>query len=483
MTQTVLDAYKLFHDGSIVLGEIEANGMCVDVDYLDRAIRRIDNKIKRMEAELQTTVEYQLWKKTYGKESKIGSGQQLAHILFDKLKHPCKMLTPTGKPKTTEAALEAVDLPFVQNYFKLKKLKKAKTTYLEGLKRETVNGYIHAFFSLGSSPKDDAEGGASTYRSSCTDPNMQNQPVRNPELARMIRKSIIPRSKRNHLVEIDYSALEFRIAACFWKDPLMIEYASDPSKDIHRDMACKCYKLTKAQVTKDDRYCAKNQFVFPQLYGSWHKPCAKALWESIDKMNLQTVDGIPLKEYLKTKGIKELGNCDVQDKMPARPGTFVHHIKGCEDGFEKQFPTYTANKNQWYDDYRKTGSFPMMTGFVLSGLYTKNQILNTPIQGPAFHCLLWSLIQMHKWLKRKGMGSKIIAEIHDSMLLDVPDNELQTVLNKARRIMTVDIRKHWDWIVTPLEIEADVTPMGESWHAKEPWICGESGLWTLKNAS
>lgn len=480
MPQTVFDAYNLFLEGSIVLGEIEANGMAVDEVYLDRAIRRIDAKIKRMDAELRTHDEFKLWQKTYRNQMNIASTVQLGHILFDKLGYKSHHKTPSGRPKTTEAALESVDSPFVKPYFNWKRLKKAKTTYLEGLKRETVNGRIHAFFSLGSSAKEDAEGGARSYRSSCTDPNLQNQPVRNPEISRMVRRTFVPSSRKHRLVEVDYSALEFRIAACFWRDPLMIEYASDPTKDIHRDQASKCYLLAKKQITKDCRYCGKNQFVFPKLYGSWHKPCAKNLWESIDKMNLKTVDGIPLKEHLKSKGIHELGNTDPQDKMPPRPGTFVHHIKKCEDDFEKNFPTFTANRDKWFDDYRATGSFPMMTGFVLHGLFTKNQCMNTPVQGPAFHLLLWSVIQMHKWLKRKEMESKLIAEIHDSALGDVLDDELQVYLNKIRRIMTVDIRKHYDWIVTPLEIEVDVTPLGGSWDQKEPWICGEDGIWQPK---
>lgn len=476
MTATVMDAYNLFHKGSIVLAEIESNGMAVDVNYLDRMIRRINGKIKRLEEELKQTDEYAIWKRSYGHDTKLWSTIQLAHVLFDKLKHPCKHLTPTGRPKTSEAALESIDLPFVKKYFEVKHLKKAKGTYLDGIKRETVNGFIHPFISLGSSPKEE-EGGASTYRSSCTDPNVMNQPTRNAVMAKIVRKCYVPRSKNNRLVEIDYSALEFRGAACFWKDPLMIEYASDPTKDVHRDQAALCFKCKKSEVTKEDRYCGKNQFVFPILYGSYYKQCARNLWESIDKMQLTLADGTPLKEHLRSKGIRELGRCD--PKEDAVPGTFEYHIKEVESGFNKRFPVFAASKDKWYNDYRKSGSFPLLTGFVLTGLFSKNQCMNTPIQGPMFHCLLWSLIQMQKFIRRNKLRSKIVMEIHDSMLLDVPDDEMQIILNAAKHIMTEAIRKHWDWIVTPLDIEVEATPCGMSWYDKEPWIC-EDGEWKAK---
>jgi hypothetical protein len=120
------------------------------------------------------------------------------------------------------------------------------------------------------------------------------------------------------LVEVDYSALEFRIAASFWKDPAMVAYASDSSLDIHRDMAGECYMLD--EVPKSSRFYAKNQFVFPILYGSYYISCAKNLWSVIETGNLETSDGIGLYDHLKSQGIRKLGLCD--SRIPPRRGTF-----------------------------------------------------------------------------------------------------------------------------------------------------------------
>ena len=78
--------------------------------------------------------------------------------------------------------------------------------------------------------------------------------------------------------------------------------------------------------------------------------------------------------------------------------------------------------------------------------------MNTPVQGPSFHCLLWSLIRLNDWLKKYRMKSRIICQIHDSILADVHDGELQDYVAMARQVMTGDVRKEWSWIITPLAV-------------------------------
>ena len=96
----------------------------------------------------------------------------------------------------------------------------------------------------------------------------------------------------------------------------------------------------------------------------------------------------------------------------------------------------------------------------------KNEVINYPVQGSAFHCLLWSLIKLHQWLKANEMESKVVAQIHDSIVLNLHPDELETVLKKAKQIMCVDVRKHWPWIITPLVVETELAPPGGSWGAK-----------------
>jgi len=103
----------------------------------------------------------------------------------------------------------------------------------------------------------------------------------------------------------------------------------------------------------------------------------------------------------------------------------------------------------------KQGWFDLLTGFRIAGVYGRNDVINYPVQGVAFHCLLWSLVRLVKWLKKNRMKTVIVGQIHDSIVADVHPDELDDFLAMAKRVMTGDIRKHWGWIIVPLEIEAE----------------------------
>lgn len=232
-----------------------------------------------------------------------------------------------------------------------------------------------------------------------------------------------------------------------------------------------CYKLKKEQITKTIRYCAKNKFVFPQFYGSYFLECAKSLWEAIDLMDLETADGIPLKKHLRMQGIKELGdkNSDWETgRIETVRGTFMDHIREVEKDFwGNRFKVYKQWKYDWWHQYLEHGEFEFLTGFVGRGVYNKRQVCNYPIQGSAFHCLLWSLIRLQRWMKKNKMRSKIVAEIHDSLVIYFHVKEIDDVLAKAKQIMTVDIVKYWPWIIVPLTIEAEISEEGQSWAKKK----------------
>ena len=307
--------YKLLHEGCIALSQVEANGMRIDVDYLNKAITKTDQKIKEMNARLKDDKVYKLWRKTYGAKTNLGSREQLGKILFGAMKYPCISYSKTtGKPKADAAALEAVDLKFVRRYLKCEKLKKANTTYLKGIRREMVDGYLHPFFHLNL---------VQTFRSSSSDINFQNIIIKNPMLAKLIRKAFIARL--NHqIVEVDYSGAEICNAACYHKDPKMIRYIENPKLDLHRDQAMEIYMIPKDQVSWDARDTGKNLFVFPEFYGDYYIHCAPNMWNAVIARKIKTNDGVSLIKHLKRKGIIELGDCD-PDKSP-RKNTFEKHM-------------------------------------------------------------------------------------------------------------------------------------------------------------
>jgi len=441
---TTAAAYRLIHHGALALAQVEHDGMRIDVKRMDATIEDVGRRIKETTEELKSDDVWKSWKKLYGQKANLGSRVQLGKVLFGEMGYVPKSKTKTGRPQVDVDSLKAVGLDFTDKYLAVEKLKKLQSTYLKGIRREVVDGFLHPSFNLHF---------AKTFRSSSSDPNFQNIPIRDKEIGKLIRSCFIPRDD-HVLVEVDFSALEFRIAACFWKDPNMVAYASDSNLDIHRDMAAECYAMDIDQVTKMARFHAKSSFVFATLYGSYYVNTAKSLWAAIKESGLETVDGMPLKQHLAEQGI---------DKF-----SFEDHIKQVEQEFGNKFPTWIKRKEDWLKKYNKTGGFGLMTGFHIDGVFTRNQIMNTPIQGPAFHILLWSLICMVKWLKKKKMKSLIIGQIHDSIVADVHKSELDDFLVKIKKVMTEDVRKAWSWIITPLEIEVELSD--KNWYEKKE-IC------------
>lgn len=441
---TMKDAYRLMHEGTLALACVEEWGMRIDVPLLEKTLLELDHQIDQITADLRNSEVWRLWKRRYGDNANLDSDVQLGVILTDDLGIDIAERTATNRVKVDEKTLAGVDHPFVKQRLRSKKLKKLRDTYLKGLQRELVDGYIHPCINLHL---------VNSYRSSADRPNVQNQIRRDADFAAQLRRLFIP-SPGHVLVEADMSAHEFKIGACRWRDAKLCEYASDPSKDIHRDMASECYLLPKDAVPKPCRDQAKNKFVFPIFYGSYYCKVARDLWTAIELEQLKTADGVPLKQHLANKGIHELGACDPnQDPVP---GTFEYHIYQVERDFNTNFPEWSTRKEQALRDYQKRGYFDMMTGFRCSGVYTRNQLYNYGVQGPAFHTVLWSLIQMVKWIRRNKMRSRIICEIHDSIIADVHRDELDDYLVQIQKVMTQDVREHMKWIIVPLAVEVDL---------------------------
>lgn len=451
-------AYRLLHEGVIALAQVEANGLRVDEAYFAKSIKRLTRKIEYAKQDLLQFKEIKEWKAKFGATFNINSNDQLATVLFEVLGYKPEALTESGKPATDEKALAAVDLPFVQTFVHIKKMQKTLSTYLIGIQREIVDGYIHPSFNLHL---------VKTFRSSADSPNFQNIPVRDKEIGNLIRSAFIPRPGRR-IVEADYSGIEVRIAACYHKDPTMLTYIKDPTKDMHRDMAMECYMLTQEQVTKEIRYCGKNMFVFPQFYGDWYIDCARSLWEAIHKMKLVTAQGEALGDHLRKKGIRQLGACKPGER--AIPGSFEEHLQKVEKRFwEKRFPVYAKWKQTWVDEYKAKGFFLTLTGFICQGYMKKNEIINYPVQGSAFHCLLWSLIQIQKEINRNGMKTLLTGQIHDSIVADVPEEETTAYAELVHEVMTKQLMKHWTWINVPIDVEIEATPVGQPWSKKEKY--------------
>ncbi len=451
-------AYKLFHDGTLAFSQVEANGIRIDTDYLDRSIIKTNEQIKRLSAKIREDKIYKIWRKHYGKKTNIGSNEQLGKIVFDVLKYPCKGRTKTDKPKTDIIAFADIDLHIVKLFAKLEKIKKANGTYLKGIKKHVIGGFLYPSNNLNT---------ARSMRSSNSDPNFQNIPVRDPKIKKLIRRMFISRPNYK-FTEVDFSGIEVACAACYHKDPVMLDYLVTNPGQMHTDMAMQIYMVSAKQLDKkgDIRYNAKNKFVFPQFYGDWYLSCAEALWNAIYTMDLKTAKGTPLKKHLKKKGIRKLGSTNPKDEV--RKGTFIYHLKEVEyDFWNNRFSVYEQWKEDWYEEYLRKGYFDTLTGFRIAGVMDKKQVINYPVQGSAFHWLLWVLIKVVKLLKKYKMRTLITGQIHDSIVADVYKREFRNYLEIVQEVVSVELKKHWPWINVPLRIEAEASPTNGNWYQKK----------------
>lgn len=479
--RTTPEANELLLQGSLALSEVEHAGVCVDAGYLRTALARTARQIKEIESELRADPIYRLWHRRFGEKTKLTAPDQLAAVVYGDLGFQPKAMTASGKRgKTDEASFEGFKgegAEFVKNYFRAQKLRKGRGTYLKGIEREMicVDGKVHKVhpsYNLNI---------ARTFRSSCDNPNFQNVPTRLEMLKEMIRRCYIP-SPGNQLVEIDYSQIEVRVAACYNFDPTLIAYIKDPTTDMHRDMAMKLFFLSNKEVNGKSRHLAKNKFVFPEFYGDFYPRCARNLWEAVGFQSIKVGkdnDGLSIHDRLRDNGIHSLGECDPD--QDSRSGTFEQHVKEVEKWmWHTQFPVYTQWKKDWYTEYLRTGGIMMHTGFAVNGLLNRNDVINYPVQGAAFHCLLWALIRIVRCLKRYKMRSRVVGEIHDCIVGDCPPEERDDFIDICRTIMVDELMKAWKWIIVPLEVEAEVCPIDGSWYEKH--VCVErAGTWEPKD--
>lgn len=475
MANSLVDAYTLFHQGALALAEAEAGGVRIDVEYLNQQIPLVEQEILALKTKLEQDETYTVWQREYQEKANIGSNEQLGHILFDVLKYPYPYeRTSTGRYSTKAEVLEEVDLPFAHDWVKMKDLEKDKATFLEGIRSEVVDGYLHPFWHLASGEGE--KGGARSFRGSGSMPNFQNFPNREPHRAERIRKAFIPDSDEFYFGEVDFKAAEVTLAAIITQDQNLMAYVTDASKDMHRDTAQKLFQINaKDAKIKKIRNTAKGPFVFAQFYGDFYVKCAKNIWKHMEMDGLALSDGTTLFDHLRTQGITELGPCDPSHRP--EPHTFEYRVKEVERYFwYEMFPVYTEWKKRSWREYQETGRFSYPTGFLVQGEYRKNQILNFPIQGASFHCLLWTLIQLHRWLKRNKMRSRIIGQIHDSIVLCLHHTEIQAILTKVRELVRVDLPNAWKWMNVPLTVEVEVAPRGQSWWFKKPWV-EAAGVW------
>lgn len=457
MVSTQLNGYQLLHNGILAFARAEQQGMRIDVEYCQRKKSQLTRKIQSLEEQFKSSDLYRFWKHIYKEKTNIGSDHQLAHILYDIKKIEPPKSTNKGRGSTDEESLLQLGIPEVNIRLQIDKLTKLRDTYLDAFIREQIDGYIHPFFGLNN---------VRTFRSSSDHPNLQNIPVRDEEAMNIVRRAIFPRPG-HQLMETDFKGIEVNVGTCYHKDPNMIKYIMDLRTDMHRDMAIEIFTLKELDKKRADHYqlrqAAKNGFVFPEFYGDYYKSCAEYIacgWGKLSKGKWKPGQGIPLNDAFLSDHLIAVEMNSLEK--------FTDHIEKIEYKFwNERFKVYNQWKDRWWKAYQHKGYFDMLTGFRCSGVMSKKEVCNYPIQGSAFHCLLWCFVRIDQIIRNENLESRLVGQIHDSMMLDVLPSECEYLYKTIKRVIEQELQEHWNWIIVPMTANFEFCEIDQSWNTKK----------------
>jgi DNA polymerase-1 len=391
-----------------VLANMEFEGVKLDEETLKWMSEALRKDVEKVQAEIF---------KLAGTEFNIGSPKQLGEVLFDKM----KLLDKTKKTRTGQYATgEDVLLKLAEEHDIAKKIleyreyEKLRNTYVDALPTmvSAVDGRVHT---------DYQQARAATGRLSSNNPNLQNIPIRT-EKGRQIRGAFIPRSKDFLFMSADYSQIELRIAATFSKDQTMIE-AFRNRRDIHTTTAAKVFKVPLDKVTPDMRRKAK-EVNFGILYGSTAFGLAQNL--RISKTEASEIIDAYFKEF---SGIKRYMDDSINF---AREKEYVETILG---------------RRRYLRDINSRN--------ITTRGFAERNAINAPIQGSAADIIKIAMVNIHRWLQKEKLKSRMIMQVHDELIFDLHKEEESIVKPKIQELM-----KHAVNLEVPMEVEVGV---GKNW--------------------
>jgi DNA polymerase-1 len=405
---------RIYHDIEMpvrqVIWQIERNGILVDAAVLARQSHEMGRKIMALEAQA-----YEL----AGQPFNLASPKQLADILFEKQGLPVKKKTPSGGPSTDEEVLSelALDYPLPKLLLEHRSLSKLKGTYTDKLPRmvNAQTGRVHTSF---------AQAAVATGRLASSDPNLQNIPVRSEE-GRKIRTAFIAPSGSS-IVSADYSQIELRIMAHLSGDERLRD-AFAHGEDVHRATASEIFGVTPLEVGPDQRRVAKS-INFGLIYGMSAFGLARQL--GLERSAAQT--------YI--------------DRYFARyPGVARYMEEARETARQHGYVETAFGRRLWFPDIRSSN------GNRRQG--AERAAINAPMQGTAADLIKLAMIAVQDWLEKSAMKSKLVLQVHDELLLEVPDDELVAVRTHLPRLMSQVAE-----LKVPLVVEVGVGPNWEAAH-------------------
>lgn len=391
-----------------VLASMEAEGVKVDEEtlkWMSEALRKDSEKVQK---EIYILA---------GTEFNIGSPKQLGEILFDRLKLLEKAKkTKTGQYATGEDILLklAPEHAIAKKILEYREYEKLRSTYVDALPRmmSKHDGRIHSDF---------RQAVAATGRLSSNNPNLQNIPIRT-EKGRQIRSAFVPRDKNYRFMSADYSQIELRIAASFAKDATMIE-AFRNKRDIHATTAARVFRVPLDKVTPDMRRKAK-EVNFGILYGS-------TAFGLSQNLGISKTEGAEIIEsyFHEFPGIKRY----MDDT--------INHAR------EKEYVETILGRRRYLRDINSRN--------ITTRGFAERNAINAPIQGSAADIIKIAMINIHRWLRRENLKTRMILQVHDELVFDLHKDEEEIVKPRIIELMKTAVLMD-----VPMEVEVGV---GKNW--------------------
>ena len=369
-----------------ILSKIETNGVLIDSKALQKLSKDLDKELNEIESKCF---------KITNKEFNLNSPKQLQEILYDELKIPVSKKTPTGKPSTDEDTLQFLaqtnELPkLILEYRSLNKLKTGYTDKLP-LQISKTSGRVHTSYQ---------QAITSTGRLSSTDPNLQNIPIKTSR-GKKIRKTFIAQGEKR-IFAADYSQIELRIMAHLSEDKNLLK-AFKNKIDIHSFTASEIFAIDIENVSTDDRRAAK-AINFGLIYGMSSFGLSKQL-------------GIPIsaaKDYM-----------DVYFERYPRIKSYMNQIKD-----------FAKNNGYVETIYGRKLYLPEISSKnVQRRKYAERTAINAPVQGSAADIIKIAMIQIDQWLSNNKSDTKMIMQVHDELVFEIPEKNAVADVENIIKIM------------------------------------------------
>ena len=369
-----------------VLQRVERNGVLIDVDLLAAQSAELGTRLLALEQQAHALA---------GQPFNLNSPKQLGEILFDKLGLPVVKKTPGGTPSTDEEVLQklAEDYPLPKLLLDYRSLSKLKSTYTDKLPRmvNPQTGRVHTNY---------GQAIAVTGRLSSNEPNLQNIPVRTVE-GRRIREAFIA-APGHQIISADYSQIELRIMAHLSGDPGMLR-AFASGEDIHRATAAEIFGVTVDQVDGEQRRAAK-VINFGLMYGMSAFGLAGNL--GVERSAAQMYMD---KYFTRFAGVKQFMD-DIRQQ--AKSQGYIETVFG---------------RRLWLPEINSPNG-PRRQG-------AERAAINAPMQGTAADLIKMAMIAVQDWLDTDKLGSKMVMQVHDELVLEVPDQEIVLVKERLPQLM------------------------------------------------